>query len=267
MTSQNAEEINDKEATVPFTARLMAYYRAQETTKESPLIEDPFAARLAGDIETYVEKHRHFSRMDYPLVRSYYIEKQLLTPWCQTQKESQIILLGAGLDTRAYRFHPLKANNHTIFEIDFPIINDYKQKVLKEEQPLCKLIRISTDLSKLNWKKLLLEKGFSTKIPTFWILEGLIYYLEKEKAISLIEIAAEISAKTSQIFADVCIPAYAELNFGAFAKHFQWGLEMKDVPSFFGLTGWNVSCSFADDYDQGRDVGQRGLIFIHGKKK
>ncbi|MBD3190804.1 MAG: SAM-dependent methyltransferase [Candidatus Heimdallarchaeota archaeon] len=267
MTSPKEQKVNDQETTVPFTARLLAYYRAQETKKETPLITDPFAAQLAGNIEAYIEKHRYFSRMDYPVVRSYYIEQKLLTPWCHTQKKSQIVLLGAGLDTRAYRFHPFEINNNTIFEVDLPIINNYKRRILKEEQPLCKLIRISTDLSKPNWKTQLLERGFSTDVPTFWVLEGLVYYLEREKAVSLLKIAAEISPKTSQMFADVCIPAYAELNFGTFTKHFKWGLGKKDVPQFFTSTGWNITCSFADDHDQGRDVGQRGLIFIHGKKK
>ncbi len=42
------------------------------------------------------------------------------------------------------------------------------------------------------------------------------------------------------------------------------GLDIRDAPSFFATTGWNESCSFADDYDQGRNVGQKGMIFIHG---
>lgn len=34
---------------------------------------------------------------------------------------------------------------------------------------------------------------------------------------------------------------------------------------FFKKLGWEVSGSFADNFDQGRDVGQKGMIFIHGK--
>ncbi len=34
---------------VPFTARLLAHYRALESKGDSPLLIDPFAERLAGD--------------------------------------------------------------------------------------------------------------------------------------------------------------------------------------------------------------------------
>jgi methyltransferase (TIGR00027 family) len=254
-------------AAVPFTARLMAYYRAQERKRDQPLIVDPFAERLAGDMASYIDKHRHFSESDYPIVRSYYIESNLLTSWCTTQAESQIVLLGAGLDTRAYRFSPLQTNTHTIFELDFALVNNYKEEMLKEDQSLCDLVRISANLSDPDWAVQLIKRGFSSEIPTFWVLEGLIYYMDQKAGSSLLKTAAEISAVDSQIFVDICVPGLAELDFGPFARHFQWGLEKIAVPSFFAATGWNVACSFADEYDQGRDVGQRGLIFIHGTRR
>ncbi|MFW9991546.1 MAG: class I SAM-dependent methyltransferase [Candidatus Odinarchaeota archaeon] len=256
---------DDEDTAVPFTARLMAYYRAQENKKESPLIADPFAERLAGDMVDYVDKHRHTAGSgDYPLVRSHYIEKNLLTPWCNTQVESQIVLLGSGLDTRAYRFKPLLKNKHAIFEIDFPVINRYKEEILRDEQPYCRLVRMSMDLSNPYWADRLVETGFSSDLPTFWVLEGLIYYMERELVTSLLETAARTSAENSQIFADICVPALADLVFGPFTSYFKWGLDKTDVQPFFAKAGWNVTCSFADDHAHGRNVGQRGLIFVQG---
>ena len=177
--TQVDNKLDGGNAAVPFTARLMAYYRAQERKRETPLIVDPFAERLAGDLTAYLEKHKRYSEMDYSLVRAYYIENKLLTPWCHIHKQSQIVLLGAGLDTRAYRFNPLKTHSHTIFEIDFPVINRYKDEILTGEPPLCKLVRISADLTKPEWTNLLETSGFSNDIPTFWVLEGLVYYMEQ----------------------------------------------------------------------------------------
>ena len=262
--SGKEEVLDDEIVPVPFTARLMAYYRAKECKNNSPLIVDPFAKRLAGDLTSYIDKHRHFAEMDYPIVRSYYIEKNLLTPWCNTHTISQIVLLGAGLDTRAYRFKPLQTNTHIIFEIDFPNVIRYKKKILQGEKQLCDLVRISANISNLDWISRLIRSGFSSDVPTFWVLEGLVYYLEKDIVVSLLEKLAEISDKNSEIFVDVCVPILAELNFGPFTRYFKWGFEKKHVPTFFATTGWNVSCSFADNHDQGRDVGQKGLIFIHG---
>ncbi len=258
---------DNENTTIPFTARLMAYYRAQECISDSPLIIDPFAKQLAGDMTSYANKHKFVvNRGDYPLVRSYYIEKYLLTPWCNRNAKSQIVLLGAGLDTRAYRFKPLQTHSHTIFEIDYSTLINYKDEILHGEQPLCDLVRLSADLSSPEWTFLLTENGFSKDIPSFWILEGLIYYMEQNLVISLLKKIAEISTETSQIFMDICIPALADLVFGPFTRHFKWGLDKKAVPSFFAAVGWDVTCSFADDHDQGRDVGQRGLIFVQGTR-
>jgi len=262
------------ELDLPFTARLMAYYRAQESKRGDALIIDPFAERLAGDLSLYLNDHIRFSEMDYPIVRSYYIEEKLLTPWCNTQGESQIVELGAGLDTRAYRFKLLHKNKHTIFEIDFPKVIQYKNKILKDEKPYCDVVRLSTDLSKSKWISILLKSGFSKNIPTFWILEGLAYYIEKQDFTSLLLKIAEISIETSQIFTDIMqlsrwysFPYTSNGIVGdPFSRHFKWGIDIKVVQSFFSEFGWNVSCSFADDHDQGRNVGQKAMIFIRGER-
>ncbi|MFX0207247.1 MAG: class I SAM-dependent methyltransferase [Candidatus Hodarchaeota archaeon] len=266
MSPWKDKNLDSKDTPVPFTARLIAFYRALESKEDNPLIVDPYAEYLAGDMTDYFNKHRHFSKNDYAIVRAFYIENNLLTPWCTTQAESQIVILGAGLDTRAYRFKPLQKNKHTVFEIDFSVINQYKEKILQDEQPLCNLVRLSTDLSKPEWVSHLIQTGFSNTIPTFWVLEGLVYYLEQETVSSLLGKAAEISVEESQIFLDICVPALADLDFGPFTRHFRWGLDKNVVPSYFASIGWNVTCAFADDHDQGRDVGQRGMIYIHGMR-
>ncbi|WP_455464785.1 class I SAM-dependent methyltransferase [Candidatus Hodarchaeum mangrovi] len=249
---------------IPFTARLMAYYRAQESKSDAPLFIDSFAKELAGDFSSYAEKHKFtVKRGDYPLVRSYFIEKNLLTAWCN-QKETQIVLLGAGLDSRAYRFLPLKTNNHIVFEIDLDAIIKYKEKILHNKKPLCKVTRVAIDLSQPSWESYLIQNGYSLEIPTFWILEGLVYYIDQKLIITLLRKMAAISHCKSKIFMDICVPALAGLVFGPFTRHFKWGLEKRNVPSFFTETGWSVTCSYADDYNEGRDIGQRGLIFVYG---
>ncbi len=265
---------NELKLDLPFTARLMAYYRAQESKRDDAIIIDPLAERLAGDLSPYLNNHIRFSEMDYPIVRSFYIEKNLLKPWCITHKESQIVLLGAGLDTRAYRFKPFHKNKHTLFEIDFPEVIQYKNEILKNEKPFCNLVRLSTDLSKPQWISSLLKIKFSTSTPTFWVLEGLAYYIEKQDFTSLLLKIAEISTKTSQIFIDIMqLSRWYSFPFTSdgivgdpFSRHFKWGIDIKLVQSFFAELGWNVTCSFADDYDQGRNVGQKAMIFIHGER-
>lgn len=260
-------EIDDKKSAVPFTARLIAYYRAIESRREDPLIVDPFAERLAGDMDLYFREHKRTrGTSDYAVVRTHYIDNHLLAPWCDKHERSQIVLLGAGLDARAYRVEPLRENEHTIFEIDFDLVNIYKENILQEEKPLCNLARVSADLSEPAWILQLEKAGFSYDIPTLWLLEGLVYYIDRDMVISVLQTAAMNCADESQIFADVCVPGLTLAQFGPFMMYFKWGLNKEDVSPFFAHSGWNVTCSYADDFDQGRDVGQRSLIFITGKR-
>ncbi|MBN2227949.1 MAG: class I SAM-dependent methyltransferase [Candidatus Thorarchaeota archaeon] len=262
---RDSHDIDSQDTAIPFTARLNAYYRAQETRLSDPLITDPFAERLAGDMTGYFDEHKWIAGMGgTQIVRSYYIENELLSSWCATHEEFQIVLLGAGLDTRAYRFRPLQGRLHTVFEVDLPIIISYKEQILQNDTPLCALVRIPADLSDPEWFSQLVEGGFSEKIPTFWILEGLLYYIEQDSVISLLKRLAEVSTEDSQLFVDVCVPALADLKWGPFSNYFIWGIPKDKVSSFFATAGWNVSSSFIDDHARGRDVGQRGLILVHG---
>ncbi|MHA3963507.1 MAG: class I SAM-dependent methyltransferase [Candidatus Thorarchaeota archaeon SMTZ1-45] len=260
-------EIDDKRSSIPFTARLIAHYRAMESRRESPLIVDPYAERLAGNMESYFDEHR-WSRGtgDYAVVRTHYIDNYILTPWCEDHAVSQIVLLGAGLDARAYRLQTLKEGQHTIFEVDYDLINKYKSAVLRDEKPLCDIVRVSSDLSELSWISKLEKSGFSSKTPALWLLEGLVYYVDQTIVESILKDAAKNCADKSKVFADVCVPGLTQAQFGPFMMHFKWGLNIEDVPAFFSRTGWNVTCAFADAYDQGRDVGQKGLIFVTGKR-
>ncbi len=261
----NDWEIDDERNAVPFTARLIAHYRAMEAQREDSLFVDPFAERLAGDMTRYFSEHAWArGTNDYVTVRTYYIDTQLLIPWCRTHEESQIVLLGAGLDARAYRFEPLKENDHTIIEVDFDIVNSYKADILKEEKPLCNLVRVSADLSDPTWTSQLKSAGFSEDSPTFWLLEGVVYYLDVDRAASILKAAARSSTDDSKVFVDVCVPGLTVAQFGPFMRHFKWGLNIEEAPSFFAHCGWKVTCAYADSHDLGRDVGQRNLIFVTG---
>jgi methyltransferase (TIGR00027 family) len=185
------------------------------------------------------------------------------------------VLLGAGLDTRAYRFKPLQTNQHVVFEIDFPIIINYKEKLMLKRQPLSDIVRLPADLIEPEWASQLIENGFSKEIPTFWIMEGLVYYININEFSSLITKTAEISKEDSQIFIDIIhasrkIPSSHSQNTNltdTYSKQHKWGLHITEVSAFFATTGWEVISYFVDEYDQSRNVGQKGMIFIQGKKK
>jgi O-methyltransferase involved in polyketide biosynthesis len=97
----NMDKYNLKEGEITFTARLMAYYQAHKNKTDAPLFSDPYAERLAGDLTSYFKTDESFMINNYPLIRTYYIDNHLLIPWCEKQNDSQVIIVGAGLDARA----------------------------------------------------------------------------------------------------------------------------------------------------------------------
>lgn len=261
----DVDELESERSAVPFTSRLIAHHRALESVRENPLILDPFAARLAGDLDSYLKDHRYTgSTSDYTIVRTCFIDEHVLGPWCVREIESQIVLLGAGLDARAYRFDALRENDHTVFEVDYNTVNAYKAKILNDEKPLCKLIRVSANLSEPSWVTKLEMAGFRRETPTLWILEGLLYYIDQEIVLLILKAAATVCGEGSEIFADVCVPGLTLAEFGPFMRYFRWGLEKPAVSSFFARCGWSVTCDYADEHNHGRDVGQRGLMFVTG---
>ncbi|MHA2392150.1 MAG: class I SAM-dependent methyltransferase [Promethearchaeota archaeon] len=198
------------------------------------------------------------SGTEYPMVCSDYIEESLLKSWCILHNKSQIVLLGAGLDTRAYRYKSLKTNVHRVFEIDFPYVISHKEEIMKDKQSLCNVVRISADLAKPGWSSYLLENGFRVDIPTFWILEGLVYYMKREEIRSLFSKAARISSDESQIIMDIIQGSRL------FQFSYNYYESMKPIDSFFESTGWKVSCKLVDDSHQ--NVRQKGKFFIHGER-
>ena len=50
---------------------------------------------------------------------------------------------------------------------------------LQDEKPLCNRVPVPMNFSKESVKDLP-SKGFDAKIPTFWLLEGVVMYLSKE---------------------------------------------------------------------------------------
>lgn len=91
----------------------------------------------------------------------------------------QVVLLGAGLDTRAYRL-PWPPGC-TVFEIDHEDVLAFKQHVLDgvdtpDAQPRAARVTVAADL-RLDWIPALRTAGFDAAYPTAWLAEGLLLYL------------------------------------------------------------------------------------------
>lgn len=162
------------------TALWVAAYRALETKRADALFNDHLAAKLAGDRGISIADKMPFHKiMHWVLaVRTIAIDRFIYK--AIKNGADCLINLGAGLDTRPYRMN-LPANFKWV-EVDFDDMIEYKNEQLKIEKPLCKLERISCDLTNpVKSKKLFFELGKNSQ-KVILLTEGVIPYLSNKNA-------------------------------------------------------------------------------------
>ncbi|WP_438022961.1 class I SAM-dependent methyltransferase [Sorangium sp. So ce233] len=144
----------------------------------------------------------------------------------------QLVVLGAGLDSRAMRLPELAGVQ--VFEVDHPSTQRYKAERLAAlarggggaaapELKAGGLARVPVDLERDRLDEALLSAGFRPAEPAFWIWEGVAVYLTREAVEATLRLTAALSAPGSRIaltygmFPDDDLPAWSErLLRGAF---------------------------------------------------
>ena len=128
------------------TALMVAAARAMETERPDGVVRDPFARRLAGD--------RGAALVDKLLVRDWLgigvglrcrTVDEMLVDAIRAHGIRTVLVLGAGLDTRAWRLDLPRELRWV--EVDFEPILDYKAGILASENPRCRLERVAANLT------------------------------------------------------------------------------------------------------------------------
>ncbi|KAL1498835.1 hypothetical protein AB1Y20_014137 [Prymnesium parvum] len=207
---------------VPRTSLLTAYWRSVELLQPSPLCVDKPAAALCASLLP-PPAAAEFSRS--PLfasgqrilsVRTRFLDEWIERPaWppVRTTKR-QIVLLGAGMDTRAYRLG-LSMHTTTLFEVDGDIeLLNTKHDVLEAAgyRARVPIVRCAADVSDVSaLSKVLTEGGLDPTVPTRWVAEGLLEYLAPECHAPLFQLAARLGgARGSGFAAQVLEPSFGD---------------------------------------------------------
>jgi len=211
------------------SAMWVAYERSIESQNEDSLFNDvlakhfvdPYGKRMS-DCFAFGLRHAVFDppganigfgdegHVMYTAARTKLINDHL-TVWLEgsnphhTQQQKQVGNIGCGFDTRAYWLESLRYAS-IYWEVDTPSLFSYKNKVLDElkekgELPehLCPVKTVGMDLAKESIKELSSVHGFQSKIPTCWILEGLVMHLECDAVQKLFEDLSSLSSKGSYL--------------------------------------------------------------------
>lgn len=160
------------------TALAMAAVRAVETADERPLIVDPYARHFLdavgpGSWSVYFSPHAR-SVVDYTAARTAFFDEFVLS--AALAGIGQVVILAAGLDTRAWRLAWPEAM--TVFEVDQPRVLEFKTATLGRHGvlPVARVVGVGVDLRQ-DWPAVLQAHGFDDTAPAAWLVEGLVFYL------------------------------------------------------------------------------------------
>jgi methyltransferase (TIGR00027 family) len=100
----------------------------------------------------------------------------------------QLVILGAGLDGRAWRMPEL--GDAVVFEVDHPDSQRMKRERVTGMMPSAKEVRfVPVDFTRDSLSDALAAAGHDATLPTTWIWEGVVMYLtpaEVEKTLSVV---------------------------------------------------------------------------------
>ncbi|MFD5943062.1 MULTISPECIES: class I SAM-dependent methyltransferase [Streptomyces] len=114
----------------------------------------------------------------------------------------QVVLLGAGLDSRAYRL--AWPSGCVVFEIDRAEVLAFKHQVLDSlsAAPRATRVPVPTDL-RADWAGALPAAGFDPAAPSVWLVEGLLFYLPPAAETYLIDTVDRLSTEGSALAFEV----------------------------------------------------------------
>jgi methyltransferase (TIGR00027 family) len=171
-------------------ARKVASTRAHISERTDTCYHEPLAKWFAGEeaMQQSEKQVSHYGRNQVTAVvrRHMIIDELMCEAVGRTHGPRQVVILGAGFESRSYRFKHLPVR---WFEIDLPEPAIEKERILKErgikDDPQI-IKRVKLDLVTDDWVAALKEAGWDPTVPTFYILEGLIYYMTTEEAVALL---------------------------------------------------------------------------------
>ncbi|MEU1550327.1 SAM-dependent methyltransferase [Nocardia sp. NPDC005745] len=184
------------------TAIGVAMIRARESERPDRLYDDPWAKQFVAAARSDFEPER-WARLEM-LAEQFYAGRSLGVRLVDDRVREaidagcrQIVLLGAGLDTRAFRLG-LPESIHA-FEIDLPGLFAFKESVLARagSTATCRRQVIAMDLAE-DWATALRKNGFRPDIPTYWVDEGALAYMPPEQNRRVVLTLTELSCRGSR---------------------------------------------------------------------
>ncbi len=229
--------------------------RAIETLKPEAdrIVSDPYARALVPggimfSISLWIIKSGLYERMApgataFIIGRERYIDDYLTA--CLSEGFDQIVILGAGFDTRAFRI--LGIEHTRVFEIDQLATQAVKLERLKNViDPLPAYITfVPADLNIQQLGEVLRSGGYDEQGKTLFIWQGVIYFLKPEGVDSTLAFIADHSGPDSAVIFDYIYNETLRDTTHGYGKTLARAGKMSGEPYVFGIDRGQVGAFLA----------------------
>lgn len=182
------------------TAMSAAQARAVHQVADSPCVfPDPLALRIIGADPADPPESRMPAPVRLFMALRHRLAEDALAAAVTDAKTRQLVILGAGLDTFAYRNpHP----GLRIFEVDHPDTQAWKRKRLADAGiPVPETVTYCPiDFGEQTLDAGLAESGFDPAAPSFFVWLGVIPYLTRDTVRGTLGFVAGLSAHSEIVF-------------------------------------------------------------------
>ncbi len=222
----------------------VAFFRAIESQKPEArrICYDPYARAFLPTVSYVLVKlivdSGLYERMGpgavgFITVRERYIDDYLKTGL--TEGLDQVVLLGAGFDTRAYRIPGIEKSR--VFEIDYPATQEVKRKGLKKViDPLPGHVTfLPVDFNTQSLGERLQSAGYDEKAKTLFIWQGVTFFLEAQGVDSTLEFIANHSGPGSSVIFDYMYNEIFQDPHNSYGKSLKRIAKMSGEEYMFGI--------------------------------
>lgn len=218
------------------------------------------------------------------LARTRFIDECLRV--CLACGLDQLVILGAGYDTRAYRFDALK-RGVAVFEVDHPDTQTRKLDCIERifQFPPAHVAYVPVRFDRDRLEERLNDHGYDRRLKTLFIWEGVTYYLTRRAVDDTLGVIARCAGPGSSVVFDCFPPSVADgtcdlrearglrKSLAMLGESLVSGIDPDEAESFLTSQGFSpVTCIRANQYLQrwykgsGRERTATDIFqFIHAK--
>jgi methyltransferase (TIGR00027 family) len=169
--------------------------------------------------------------MGFLVARDRYFDDYLLA--CLNQGFAQLVILGAGYDSRAYRFEALR-NGVKVFEVDHPATQKSKREAVRRIfGSLPEQVKyVAIDFNQQTLAECLAAQGYDPQAKSVFLWQGVTYYLDPSGVESTLAFIARHAAPGSSVIFDYVDEAVLQGPVGH--------NEIKNMRRYRGMTGENL---------------------------